>query len=156
MDEHCWHEERIKTSMSFGTHPGNMQAKPRHDAVGAAPSAYAQLTTRFASTVGMFASAMPSDAELVQLPEFDALLASVRAERWPFHVERYVELLLIARGAFKAMVIGAWLRRFNAEMEVIVPELERVRSRLMGFDEAWRQSTAWSDSLRLAFNRSKG
>ena len=33
--------------------------------------------------------------------------------------------------------------------------LERVRSRLMGFDEAWRQSTAWSDSLRLAFNRSK-
>jgi hypothetical protein len=102
---------------------------------------------RFASTVGMFASAMPSDAELVQvrppqcrrsaaaptpafptpsrtaataaphlrrdwpalsarwraltsaspalvrrclrqLPEFDALLASVRAERWPFHVER--------------------------------------------------------------------
>ena len=24
MDEHCWHEERIKTSMSFGTHPGNM------------------------------------------------------------------------------------------------------------------------------------
>jgi hypothetical protein len=35
---------------------------------------------------------------------------------------RYIELLLIARGAFKAMVIGAWLRRFNAEMEVIVPE----------------------------------
>ena len=33
--------------------------------------------------------------------------------------------------------------------------LERVRSRLMGFDEAWRESTAWSDSLRLAFNRSK-
>ena len=33
MDEHCWHEERIKTSMSFGTHPGNMvrHCVPRHD-----------------------------------------------------------------------------------------------------------------------------
>ncbi len=35
---------------------------------------------------------------------------------------RYIEQLLIARGAFKALAIGAWLRRFNAEMAAIVPE----------------------------------